>query len=74
MEAAQTETIREELMNSNPEFRTLVQKHQVFEERLNILSNLNYPSDDEQQEEHDLKKKKLLVKDEIYSMISKFNH
>lgn len=74
METAQTETIREELMNSNPEFRTLVQKHQIFEERLNILSNLNYPSDDEQQEEHDLKKKKLLVKDEIYSMISKFNH
>jgi uncharacterized protein YdcH (DUF465 family) len=74
METAQTETIREELMNSNPEFRTLVQKHQVFEDRLSILSNLNYPSDEEQQEEHDLKKKKLLVKDEIYSMISKFSH
>jgi uncharacterized protein YdcH (DUF465 family) len=74
MEMAQTETIREELMNSNPEFRTLVQKHQVFEDRISILSNLNYPSDEEQQEEHDLKKKKLLVKDEIYSMISKFNH
>jgi uncharacterized protein YdcH (DUF465 family) len=74
MEMAQNESIREELMNSNPEFRNLVQQHKVFEERLNVLSNLHYPNENEQQEEHDLKKKKLLVKDEIYSMISKFNH
>jgi uncharacterized protein YdcH (DUF465 family) len=74
MEMAHNESIREELMNSNPEFRNLVQQHQIFEERLSILSNLHYPNENEQQEEHDLKKKKLLVKDEIYSMISKFNH
>jgi uncharacterized protein YdcH (DUF465 family) len=63
--------VKDQLMRENQEFRELVQQHQNFEKRLSELANLHYPSDEEQFEEHLLKKKKLAVKDEIYAMILK---
>ncbi len=65
--------IREELIKENPSFRDLVAKHENYESRLSELSNLSYPSDDEQLEESVLKKKKLAVKDEIYSIVNEFS-
>ena len=61
--------VRDELIKSNSAFRDLVHQHQDFEARLNELAHLTYPNDDEQLEEITLKKKKLLIKDEIYSMM-----
>ncbi len=61
--------VRDELIKSNSAFRDLVHQHQDFETRLNELAHLTYPNDDEQLEEVTLKKKKLLIKDEIYSMM-----
>ena len=61
--------VRDELIKSNSAFRDLVHQHQDFETRLNELAHLTYPNDDEQLEEITLKKKKLLIKDEIYSMM-----
>ena len=61
--------VRDELIRSNSAFRDLVHQHQDFEARLTELAHLTYPSDDEQLEEITLKKKKLLIKDEIYSMM-----
>ena len=61
--------LRDELIRSNSQFRDLVHQHQDFEQRLNELAHLTYPNDDEQLEEVTLKKKKLLIKDEIYDMM-----
>lgn len=61
--------VRDELLKSNQEFRELVHQHEDFEQRLSELAHLTYPNDDEQFEEATLKKKKLAVKDEIYSMM-----
>ena len=61
--------VRDALIKSNSEFRSLVHQHQDFEARLNELARLAYPNDDEQLEEVTLKKKKLLIKDEIYDML-----
>jgi len=61
--------VRDELIKSNSAFRDLVHQHQDFEARLNELAHLTYPNDDEQLEEITLKKKKLLIKDEIYHMM-----
>lgn len=61
--------VRDELIKSNSAFRDLVHQHQDFETRLNELSRLTYPNDDEQLEELTLKKKKLQIKDEIYAMM-----
>jgi uncharacterized protein YdcH (DUF465 family) len=71
MDNATTELVKDRLMKEDASFRDLVNQHQKYEERLNILTSLHYPSEEEQEEESVLKKKKLAVKDEIYDMISR---
>lgn len=61
--------VRDELLKSNQVFRELVHQHQDFEQRLSELAHLTYPNDDEQLEEVTLKKKKLAIKDEIYTIM-----
>ena len=63
------DAVRDELIKSNPTFRDLVHQHQDFEKRLTELAHLTYPNDNEQLEETTLKKKKLLIKDEIYAIM-----
>lgn len=69
MDLSTVDPVRDELLKSNAVFRELVHQHQYFENRLSELAHLTYPTDDEQLEEVTLKKKKLLIKDEIYSMM-----
>src|SRR5881392_1308492 len=69
MEMTKAHTVKEELMSSNPEFRELAREHGRYEQRLSELSALSYPSDEEQLEEVTLKKKKLALKDQMYSLI-----
>ena len=69
MDMSVADPVRDELLKSNQAFRELVNQHESFEKRLNELAHLTYPNDDEQLEEVTLKKKKLLIKDEIYSMM-----
>lgn len=69
MDMSTVDPVRDELIKNNSEFRNLVHQHQDFETRLNELAHLTYPNDDEQLEEITLKKKKLLIKDEIYEMM-----
>ena len=61
--------VRDALIKENPDFRNLVQKHQSYEKRLTELGGLTYPNEDELLEETTLKKKKLLVKDEIHAIL-----
>ena len=63
------ESVKAELMTSNPEFRELAREHGRYEARLSELSSLSYPSDEEQMEEATLKKKKLAIKDQMYSLM-----
>ena len=71
MDNATTELVKNRLMKEDSSFRDLVSQHQKYEERLSHLSSLHFPSEEEQEEESVLKKKKLAIKDEIYSMITK---
>ncbi len=73
MDNATTDSLKEQLMKENSAFRDLVSQHQKYEERLSHLSNLHYPSEEEQEEETLLKRKKLAVKDEIYAIMSEFS-
>ena len=70
MEITTAEVLKEELMNRDPEFRELAREHTRYEERLSELSALAYPSDEEQLEEVTLKKKKLALKDQMYSIMT----
>jgi uncharacterized protein YdcH (DUF465 family) len=72
METTSTDSVKEELMNRDPEFRELAREHTRYEQRLSELSALAYPSDEEQLEEITLKKKKLALKDQMYSIILQY--
>ncbi|HEX3101269.1 MAG TPA: YdcH family protein [Pyrinomonadaceae bacterium] len=69
MDMSIADPVRDELIKSNQMFRELVHQHQDFEQRLSELAHLTYPNDDEQLEEITLKKKKLAIKDEIYTIM-----
>jgi uncharacterized protein YdcH (DUF465 family) len=69
MDITTADRLKEELMNRDPEFRELAREHTRYEERLRELTALAYPSDEEQLEEVTLKKKKLALKDQMYSLI-----
>lgn len=69
METISTDSLKELLMTSDPEFRELAREHGRYEARLSELSSLQYPSDEEQLEEITLKKKKLAVKDQMQAIM-----
>ncbi len=69
MDITTADKLKEELMSRDPEFRELAREHTRYEERLSELSALAYPSDEEQLEEVTLKKKKLALKDQMYSLL-----
>ncbi len=72
MDIATTDSLKEELINRDPEFRELAREHNRYEQRLSELSALAYPSDEEQLEEITLKKKKLALKDQMYSIMVQY--
>lgn len=72
MDIASTDSLKEELMTRDPEFRELAREHNRYEQRLSELSALAYPSDEEQLEEITLKKKKLALKDQMYSIMMQY--
>jgi uncharacterized protein YdcH (DUF465 family) len=69
MDVTTADMLKEELINRDPEFRELAREHTRYEQRLSELSALAYPSDEEQLEEVTLKKKKLAIKDQMYSIM-----
>jgi uncharacterized protein YdcH (DUF465 family) len=73
MDTTTVDTVKVELLEKNPMFRDLVQQHQIFEKRLSELAELTYPNDEELLEEATLKKRKLMIKDEMYSMMQEYS-
>jgi uncharacterized protein YdcH (DUF465 family) len=74
MDMLHTSAVKDELLKSNPTFRELIQQHQSYEKRLTELAHLTYPNDDEIIEETTIKKKKLLIKDEIYAIMQEYTN
>jgi uncharacterized protein YdcH (DUF465 family) len=72
MEMTSTDSLKEQLMTNDPEFRELAREHGRYETRLSELSSLAYPSEEEQLEEVTLKKKKLALKDQMQSILLQF--
>jgi uncharacterized protein YdcH (DUF465 family) len=56
---------REALIDSDPEFHDLADKHHQLEDRLHELTAKHYLSEPEQVEEVTLKKRKLQLKDRM---------
>jgi uncharacterized protein YdcH (DUF465 family) len=71
MEILNTDSLKEQLIAIDPEFRELAREHGRYEQRLGELSALQFPNDEEQLEEVMLKKKKLAVKDQMHAIMVK---
>ncbi|MBP6822986.1 MAG: DUF465 domain-containing protein, partial [Acidobacteria bacterium] len=57
--------LKDYLIANDENFRQLVNEHHQYDARLGELLKLTHPNDDEQIEEAILKKKKLLLKDQM---------
>ncbi len=63
--------LRDQLLKENSEFRRLAAEHQSYDDQLENLSNKHFLSEEEQLQEKTLKKKKLMLKDQMYSMVQR---
>jgi uncharacterized protein len=64
--------LRNQLLKENEEYRRLAAEHESYNHQLKDLSNKHFLSEEEQLKEKTLKKKKLMLKDQMYSMVQKY--
>jgi len=64
--------LKDYLLSHDDRYRELANEHRKFEARLTELASLHYPNEDEQLEETIIKKKKLLLKDQMEAIASKY--
>ncbi len=65
-------TPRDQLLNSHEEFRRLAMEHTQYAQRLELLTQKRYLTEDEKLEESRLKKLKLRLKDQMGSIERQF--
>ena len=63
------EAMKQQLLDSNDEFRQLATQHHDLDERIHNLATRSYLSEPEQIEEVTLKKRKLQLKDQMENML-----
>jgi uncharacterized protein YdcH (DUF465 family) len=63
--------LREQLLHTNAAYRRLAAEHQSYDAQLEELSSRHLLSDEEKIKETMLKKKKLQLKDQMYSLLQK---
>jgi uncharacterized protein len=64
--------LRNQLIKENSEFRRLAEEHLSYDHQLEDLSNKHFLSEEEKLHEKTLKKKKLVLKDQMYSMVQNY--
>jgi uncharacterized protein YdcH (DUF465 family) len=63
--------LRDQLLRENAEYRRLAAEHQSYNDQLEDLTNKHFLSEEEKLQEKTLKKKKLMLKDQMYGMVQK---
>ncbi len=61
--------LKQELIESDERFRNLFEEHQSFERRLEELRVQSLLSEEDEQEEKQIKRQKLLIKDRMESIL-----
>ncbi len=64
--------LKEQLLKESEEFKKANQLHQQYEKKLDKLKAKNYLTEAEKQEEKELKKKKLVLKDKMYYLMIEY--
>jgi uncharacterized protein YdcH (DUF465 family) len=72
MNAAEAQEVKHVLLQSNDQYRQLASQHHELDTRLHELSEKHYLSATEELEEHNLKKRKLALKDQMEEMARQF--
>jgi uncharacterized protein YdcH (DUF465 family) len=72
MSAAEAQEVKNFLLQSDQQFRTLAEQHHQLDDRLHQLIEKHYLSDTEQLEEVTLKKKKLALKDQMETIVREY--
>jgi uncharacterized protein YdcH (DUF465 family) len=70
MERIAEDELKAHLMATNEEFRQLAHQHSEYAHKLDALEALPHLTDEEQVEEHRLKKIKLRLKDQMEAIVS----
>ena len=63
--------LREHLLKENAEYRQLAAEHHACDDQLEALATKHFLSEEEELQEKTLKKKKLMLKDQMYSIVQK---
>lgn len=66
--------IKELLLKENEEFRKAFNQHQKLEKKLVKFQSKDFLSDEEKWQEIQLKKKKLMLKDKMYSLMTEYKN
>jgi uncharacterized protein YdcH (DUF465 family) len=64
--------LKERLLKENEEFKKANRLHQQYEKKLDKLKAKNFLTEAEKQEEKELKKKKLALKDKMYYLMTEY--
>jgi uncharacterized protein YdcH (DUF465 family) len=64
--------LREQLWQTNEEYRRLATEHRAYSEELDRLQSRHLLNEEERLQEITIKKKKLVLKDQMYTMIQKY--
>ena len=66
---SQDDPLKHELIESDEQFRTLFEEHQAFERRLEELTAKSLLSEEDELEEKQIKRQKLLLKDQMEAIL-----
>jgi uncharacterized protein YdcH (DUF465 family) len=64
--------LRDQLFKENEEFRKLAIEHEAYDNQLEDLGNKHFLSKDDELLEKTLKKRKLALKDQMFSMVQQY--
>jgi uncharacterized protein YdcH (DUF465 family) len=64
--------LRQQLLSRDAEFRRLAEEHHSYDEQLEQLNRRHHLSEEERIQEITLKKRKLMLKDQMYAMVQKY--
>ncbi len=72
MEANDTDEIRKHLMQTSEEYREMARQRQEYKTQVLALENNPHATEQDEIEEHRLKKLKLHLKDQMEEMVSRY--
>ena len=72
MEKFSQDELKAYLVQSNEEFRALAEKHAEYKRQIDEIESKSHLTEQDEIEEHRLKKLKLQLKDQMFQIMSRF--